>query len=74
MEISLIWVFYLNVLAMRMNAFINPISKSYLGTKVDSGLFHTTHFVSYNNKLLKEKLNRHCHHLFKMHVIKLHPL
>lgn len=74
MEISLIWIFYLNVPAMRMNVFINPISKIYLGTKVDSGLFHTTHFVSYNNKLLKEKLNRHCHNLFKMHMIKLHPL
>lgn len=43
---------------MRMNVFINPISKIYLGTKVDSGLFHTAHFVSCNNKFLKEKLNR----------------
>lgn len=74
MEISLIWIFYLSVLAMRMHVFINPISKIYLGTKVDSGLFHTAHFVSCNNKFLKEKLNRHCHNLFKMHMIKLHSL
>lgn len=58
---------------MRMNMFIDSISKIYLGIKVDSGLFHTAYFISCNNTFFKSE-TRHCNTLFKIHMIKLHTL
>lgn len=49
--------------------FISSISKTYLGTIVNSGLFHTAFFISHNNNLSKRNC-RHCHNLFQISVIK----
>lgn len=69
-----LWLLHLNVLAVRMDMFINPINKIYLGTVVNFTLFHTTFFISCNNNLLKEKLYRRYHNVFKLSVIKLYIL
>lgn len=36
---------------MKISVFINPVSKIYIGPKVDISLFHTIYFISCNDNL-----------------------